>query len=90
MALEETEEASCLHCADFIRSIKGTVEKFTFDHRQLVLPVIVSGRWPCLAILKLRDAAGLGGKAALKMELRAVLGERLKIALDEWEETKEF
>lgn len=52
--------------------------------RRLLLPAIVSGTWPCLAVMKLRGARGSNGqKATLITELKAVLGGNVKIVVEE-------
>lgn len=69
-------------------STNNRPERMFMDERfqRLVFPAIVSGNWPCLNILELRGVGGSNGpdgKAALKMELRAVLGENTKILVME-------
>lgn len=64
------------------RPIRIMDEKF----RRLIFPAIVSGNWPCLTIIELQGVRSLNGevgKAALISELRAVLGGRPKIVVDE-------
>lgn len=54
--------------------------------RRLILPAIVSGKWPCLTTMEFRGVMKLddqGGKAALTMELRAVIGKNTKIVVGE-------
>lgn len=106
------EEASYVEWASFIRSIRGTVEKFAFEQakwvfphlshhknrsrpgfrvmdgrfQRFLLPVIISGNWPCVKMLELQGVGGsddLTRKAALTMELRAVFGEDVQIVVEE-------
>ncbi|MCJ1265627.1 hypothetical protein MMC22_005507 [Lobaria immixta] len=53
--------------------------------RQLLLPAIVSGTWPCLKIMELRGLGlprGRFGTHALKTDLRAALGEKVQIVVE--------
>lgn len=101
---EAADEAAYIEWASFIRSVQGTLEKFTFEHVEdrmyyrpcpvfrymderflrFILPNIVSGNWPCLTMIELRGLEDLNGQrnqAQLEVELRAVLGESVKIVL---------
>lgn len=56
------------------------------NFRQLILPAIISGSWPCLNTMKIRGVSSLNGRdgeVPLAMELRAVLGGNTKIAVEE-------
>lgn len=104
------EEASYIEWACFIRSVKSTVQRFTFEQtgdwqrdfkfsdptdlfrvmderfRRYVVPAILSGSWLCLNIMDLRGVRHLNGeigKAALKRELKVVLGENAEIVVEE-------
>lgn len=97
------EEASYTEWASFVRSVRGTVEKFTFEQseewvhpgqfpgpildririmdgrfRRLVFPVISSGAWPCLTVIKLR---GVREDGTLLTKIMAGLGENLRIVV---------
>ncbi|MCJ1471280.1 hypothetical protein MMC07_009928 [Pseudocyphellaria aurata] len=108
---QEKEEAAYSELASFIRSVKGTVEKFTFEQveeksfedyslfakrppyrlidemfNRHILPVIVSGSWPCLGVLELhgiRSLYGPVGKGPLMTELRAALGGNTEVAMED-------
>ncbi|MCJ1462012.1 hypothetical protein MMC07_000612 [Pseudocyphellaria aurata] len=51
--------------------------------RRLVLPTIVSGRWPCLNIIELQGVRSQDGAAGLTTDLRAVLGAQTTIIIKE-------
>ena len=54
--------------------------------RRLILPAIVSGKWPCMTHIELGGVGGSMGqdeKTALKTELRAVLGANTEIVVKE-------
>ncbi|MCJ1470789.1 hypothetical protein MMC07_009436 [Pseudocyphellaria aurata] len=65
-----------------IRSSRAIDERF----RRIVLPAIVTGTWPCLKIMELRgvrDADGVGGPNTLETTLRAVLGEDVRLSVED-------
>ncbi|MCJ1463148.1 hypothetical protein MMC07_001753 [Pseudocyphellaria aurata] len=97
------EEASYIEWAIFVSSVKGTVEKFTYEQsgqrlrtcpddirpasrimdrrfRQLILPAIISGNWPCLKIVQIR---GVRRRDSLRRMLKSVLGRDVEIELEE-------
>lgn len=101
------EEASYIEWASFIRSVQGTLEKFTFEQARkisrptgfhpkfrimderflrLVLPAIVAGEWPCLTFIELRGVRASNDRYsadALTTEIKAAVGEKTKIVIEE-------